>query len=333
MNFKKIFLCWVFGLKSFELFAQCCAGGSGSPIAGGASQGVLLEHQVDINSNFQHISTTKFLTGSSLAKNPENFFKSYKSNYIYNRLGYGITKNFTMYVETGYFINKTELGFEPERTYKSKGIGDLILFPRYDIINKTKKNKRTELTLGLGFKIPLGKYNDSVSREVFGQEDIYITKPLSVQPTSGAHDIIFYSFFLKDLSNFKVFANALYIQKGWNPLGEKQGDFYTIGLFASKTFFKNLGVTLQVRGEIINKMKLNKNILLYAYPNYDPFATGSKKVFFVPQLSYSFQRKITVFASTEIPIYQYVTNTQIASQYQATFGVSYRFMAFESSGD
>lgn len=332
MNVKTLFFCCILTFSGFNVFSQCCAGGSGSPIAGGASQGVLQQNQFDINVNFQHINTSKFLTGHSPAKNTENFFKSYQSNYIYNRVGYGITKDFTMYVETGYFLNKSETGFVKERTYKSKGIGDLILFPRYDIINKTKKNKRTELTLGLGLKIPLGKYNDSNKEvEPFSGEAYYITKPLAVQPSTGSHDIIFYSFFLKDLSKFKVFSNVLYIKKGWNPLGEKVGDFFSVGLFASKTFFKTLGVTVQVRGEWIDKMKLNNSIYLFDPPNYDPAATGSKKVFFVPQLSYTYQRKITFYALTEIPVYQYVTKTQVASQYQANIGVSYRFMVQKAS--
>lgn len=331
MDFKKILLLIFLGTYSVEIFSQCCGGGSGSPIAGGASQGVLMLHQVDINTSFQAISTKKFLTGDSPAK---NFLDSYGSNYIYNRLGYGITNDFTLYLETGYFLNKTQVTLNKAQTIKSKGIGDLIIFPRYDVINKTKKNKKTELTLGIGFKIPLGKYKDSMREvEPFSGEAYYLTKPLAVQPSSGAHDIIFYSFFLKDLSKFKVFANTLFIKKGWNPLGERIGNFYSVGLFASKTFFKSLGVTLQVRGEWVDKMKLNKNILLYAYPNYDPAATGYKKIFFTPQVSYTYQRKITVYALTEIPIYQYVTKTQIASQYQTTLGLSYRFMVKQKPAD
>lgn len=334
MNFNKALGFIILIILCYNSFAQCCAGGSGSPIAGGASQGVLKERQVDINSNFQHVTTSKFLTGHSAASHTENYFKSFKSDYIYTRVGYGVTKNFTTYVEAGYFINKTEQGFVTERTYKSKGIGDLVIFPRYDLINKTINKKHTELTVGLGFKIPLGKYNDSARHiEPFSGDVYYVTKPMAVQPSSGAHDIIFYSFYLKDYKKYKLFANALYIKKGWNPEGEKVGNFLSLSLFASKTFFDYLGVTVQLKGEWVDKMKVNNSILLYDYPNYDPFATGSKKVFFVPQVSYTFFQRCTVFAASEIPIYQYVTKTQIASQYQATLGLSYRFMLKEKDSE
>ncbi len=324
LPYKALLIFIGIGLNSFNLFSQCCAGGSGSPIAGGASQGVLQLNQVDFNTNYQHIATRKFLKGDAPTK---GFLENYKSNYIYNRIGYGVSKDFTMYIETGYFVNKTQVTLNKAQTLDAKGFGDLILFPRMTLINKSKKNKKTELTLGIGYKIPLGKYNDSFKQvEPFSGEIFYITKPLLVQPTSGAHDLIFYSFFLKDFTNIRYFANATYIKKGWNPLGEKMGNYLSIGVFASKTLFQSVGISVQIRAEWIDQMKLNKNILLYAYPNYDYLATGSKKIFFTPQISYTYQRKLTGFVLTEIPLYQKVNRTQIASQTQITAGVSYRFM-------
>src|SRR5215216_1454506 len=86
--------------------AQCCAGGSGSPIAGGASQGVLLERQVELNTNFQFISTDKFYKKDS--PDTAGTFDSFSSTYEYFRLAYGVTKNFTMSVESGYYFKKKE---------------------------------------------------------------------------------------------------------------------------------------------------------------------------------------------------------------------------------
>ena len=60
----------------------------------------------------------------------------------------------------------------------------------------------------------------------------------------------------------------------------------------------------------------------------DTESTGSKKWFFIPQFSYS-QNGLTVFATSEIPLYQYLNGTQVGSQYQFTFGVNYRFLTKE----
>jgi hypothetical protein len=110
------------------------------------------------------------------------------------------------------------------------------------------------------------------------------------------------------------------------------GDFASIGLYAGKSFFDRLGVTLQLRGEWMDEMSINKDILLYAYPNYDPYATGYKKVFITPQLSWSFGN-FGIFALADIPVYQNVNKTQVVTELQATLGLSYRFFAMKSRFD
>jgi hypothetical protein len=315
-------------------FAQCCAGGSGSPIAGGTSQGVLSAQQFELNTNYQFINSDQFYNGDS---KDTNYFDQFRSSYQYFRVAYGITSNLMLSIETGYYFYKEEVGLNNDisKTYNSSGLSDLIIFPRYDVINKTGKKDKFELTLGLGYKIPIGSYNDSTGNvEPFSGSTYYVTNPQAVQLTTGAQDIIFYSFFYWGnlVGNFRLFTNTLYIKKGWNPLGEKMGDFASVGIFAGKTFFDHLGVTVQVRGELVAKMKLNEDILLYAYPNYDPYATGYKKVFVSPQLSYSFG-KFNVYALADIPVYQYVTKSQVGTELQVTAGLSFRFFAMKSKVD
>lgn len=332
MKVNRRILTVMFGLiiLGTDVFAQCCGGGSGSPIAGGASQGVLLDRQVEINTNFQYVNTNRFYKNDS--RDTAFYFDSYHTQYVYTRLAYGVTKDFTMSVETGYWLNKTQVGLFKSDTLKSSGIGDIILFPRYDLINRTGENKRVELTVGLGFKIPVGSYNDSVGRiEPFSGNTYYVTKPLSIQTSSGANDVIFYAFYYRGYpeQKFRVFANGMYIRKGWNPAGEKIGDYASIGIFAGRTFFYKLGVTLQVKGEWIDRMKLNETVLMYAYPNYDPLATGSRKVFVIPQLSYNFTDNFVCYALGEIPVYQYVILNQVGSKWQFTAGLSYRFLTYK----
>lgn len=305
--------------------AQCCAAGSGSPIGGGISQGVLSDGQFEIGTNTQIVYSEKFYTGIEPA---EKFLDHYSSKYSYWRFAYGLSKKLTVSLESGYWIEKTELNITKDDTMTSSGIGDLIIFPRYNVLTRTKNGNLTELTVGLGFKFPVGKYNDSVRKvEPFFNMEYYITKPIAVQPSSGANDLIMYLFFLKSYAekDFRFFTNAIYIRKGWNPLGEKLGDYFTIGLFAGKSFFKGIGTTLQLKGEWIGQMDLNESIRMYSYPNYNPEATGSKKIFIVPQISYSLKDKIFFYCLSEIPIYQNLTKTQVGSQYQISIGLSYRF--------
>lgn len=321
----KTVLLFLFTL-SFSSYAraQCCSAGSGSPIAGGASQGVLQGRQMELNLNHQYVSTTKFLNGDST---DINYLDRYYGNYAYFKAAYGITRDFTLSVESGYYFNKTQIGLDRRDTIESKGFGDLIIFPRYDVLNHTEEKKRTEITLGLGWKIPLGKYNDSLKQvEPFSGETYYVRKPPAVQPSSGANDFIFYAFLFRGypLKKFNLFSSIIYIHKGWNAIGEKNGDFASIGLFASKTLIGNLGLTVQVRGEWIDKMKVNPVLFQNGYYNYDTEATGSKKIFITPQVTYSFA-PFTIYLLSEFPVYQYVNGSQIASQYLITSGISYRF--------
>lgn len=323
----RAFLILTLVVFSQYLYSQgCCSGGSGSPIAGGASQGVLAEKQLELSSSFQYINTHQF---KAKDRDTSALFDNYNSKYLYTKIGYGLTKEFTFSVEAGYFFNKTQIGLNRIDTNRSSGIADLIIFPRYNIYNKSDSSKRVELTVGLGYKIPLGKHNDSVlvyHNPITGQ-NVYTTMPPLVQPTTGSQDFIFYAFFLRSFPkhNFRLFANGLYIRKGWNSLGEKFGDYKSIGLFAGKTFFNKLGLMLQVRGEIVDKMKADRNVDLLAFYNVDINSTGNKRVMVVPQVTYNINRSLTLYGLYEHPLYEYVNGAQVAAQTQFTVGFSYRF--------
>jgi len=121
----------------------------------------------------------------------------------------------------------------------------------------------------------------------------------------------------------------LHVRKSFNSLGIKYGDYTSMGLFASKTLFRNLGLTTQIKLENVDEIQSADNINLQAFYNIDDNSTGSRKIFFIPQLSYS-QDGITVFVTSEIPLYQYLNGTQVGSQRQFTVGVNYRFLTKNS---
>ena len=261
-------------------------------------------------------------------------FDHFYSQYIYSKISYGITKAFTFSAEMGYYINKTQIGKRdnitgiPIDSFSSKGIGDLILFPKYNVYSHSDSSKKIELTLGMGYKIPLGKYNDSsvVYHNPFNGKDTYVIMPPIVQPTNGSQDFIFYAMFLRGFPkhNFRLFTTGTYIKKGWSPLGYKFGDYAGIGIYAGKTFFKRLGLTLQLKGEWIDSMRYGRNIDMVGLYNIYVSSTGSKKVALVPQVSYNY-KNFTVYGLKEFPVYEFVNGSQMRSKTILTFGLSYRF--------
>ncbi|OFX20625.1 MAG: hypothetical protein A2033_01245 [Bacteroidetes bacterium GWA2_31_9] len=321
----KIIGLFFLSIFSNNIFSQgCCSGGNGCPIAGGTSQGVLALHQLELGANYQYFNSSKFFAED---RDTANLFDNLNSNYLYFRMAYGVSKNLTMSVESGYFLNKTQIGLDNSDTIESGGIADMIIFPRYMIYSKTKGENRTEATIGLGLKIPLGTYNDSIVAYTnpITYMNTYATAPPAVQPTNGSHDFIFYGFFFKGFKGWKLFLNTIYIKKGWNPLGEKFGNYSSVSLFVGKTFFKHLGTTIQFKSEWIGKIQSAPKVKLLSYYNIDKEATGGRSVFVSPQISYNI-KSFTVFLLSEIPIYQYLNKAQIGVQYQATLGLSYKFL-------
>ncbi|MBS1568398.1 MAG: hypothetical protein JST45_03045 [Bacteroidetes bacterium] len=316
------------------LLAQCCAGGSSSCIVGGAAEGVLGEGQMELNTNLQFINTDKFYKLDKQVS--ERTFDGFQSRYQYFKVAYGVSKNLTVSLENGYYLLKKEIGFNnnPATTFTSKGMGDLIIFPRYNVFRRETPKSTNEVTIGLGYKVPLGSYNDSVGNiEPFSGQTYYLTKPTAVQLSSGAQDLIFNLFLHHGFrrSKVKLFANGMYIKKGWNPNGEKLGDFASVALYAGRVFMEHYGLTLQVRYEDTERMQVNESILLFGKPsNYFPEATGYQKLFFTPQVSFT-KGKFTLYASTDIPLYQSMNTsehyTQVGSQNTTTVGLSFRFFA------
>lgn len=322
---RKLLLLAFLGIFSKDIYSQgCCSGGNGCPIAGGTSQGVLVKNQLELGAHYQYFSSNRFYAGD---RDTAKLFDNLNTNYLYFRMAYGLSKNLTMSVESGYYINKTQIGLDNSDTVASKGIADLVLFPRYMIYSKTKGENRTEATIGLGLKIPIGTYNDSIIAYTnpVTFKNTYATAPPAVQPTNGSHDFIFYGFFYKGFKGLRLFLNSIYIKKGYNPLGQKFGNYASVSLFVGKTFFKHLGTTVQFKSEWIGKIKSAPKVKLLSYYNIDKEATGGRSIFISPQIGYNY-KSFTIFLLSDIPIYQYLNKAQVGSQYQATLGLSYRFL-------
>jgi len=307
-------------------FSQgCCSGGAGSPIAGGAATGVLQENQMELSINYQFNQSNKFFNEH---KEVTPLFNNLRSDYLFFRVDYGLSKKFTLSVASGYFLDKSKIGKDNSDTISSNGVGGLIIFPRYSIYNKTANFKRTAVVIGLGLKIPLGSHNDTTNLGSYGIDNYQMNPPM-LQVTNGSQDLMFNSFFFREYqrSKLRLFISSLYVKKGYNSLGIKYGDYTSVGFFASKTFFYRWGVTAQLKAEKIDQLKVANNIEEWDLLEYSitPESTGSKKWFFIPQLSYS-KNGLTIYATSEIPLYQYLNGTQVGSKNQFTVGVNYRFL-------
>lgn len=330
-----VLLIFSFLFQNIAFSQGCCSGGGSNPIAGGTATGVLQKYQMEVSLNYQNNTSNKFFEGTEEVSQ-EGIYDKLSSEYLFLRTDYGISKKLTLSLGTGYHLNKTLSYKDQDTSASSSGFGDLIIFPRYDIYNETKGNIRSEITLGIGVKIPIGSHTDTMKIT----SDVWDLIPPTIQLSTGGTDLMLYSFFLREYKKqkFRLFANSLYIRKGYNSLDEKFGDYTSVSLFASKTFFRKWGLTTQIKAERIGQIEVRQSKLLdlivsdqyFGLPNFleKQKATGSKKWLFIPQISYS-QSGITIFATSEIPLYQYLNGNQIGSNQQFTVGVNYRFLTKE----
>ena len=309
-------------LNSFIILGQsCCSGGVGNPLAGDQSIGVLEKFHMEVSTSFQYNHSDFYFSSENRL---DTISDKLSSTYLFLKSDYGLSNKFTLSIASGYFFDKT-LEKDDGDKMKSSGLGDIIIFPRYEIYNKMDAGGRIEATLGMGVKIPMGAYKDStflMSNELVG--DIYTINPAILQLSSGSQDLMIYTSILRNFVKAKcrVFATGLYIKKGYNSLGQKFGDYASIALFFGKNTFNNISFSAQIKGELVGKLKLEEGVLSQ---NVMPESTGSKKIFFIPQISYS-HKQFSYYLRSEAPLYQYLSGTQLGSSYQVTVGISYRLI-------
>lgn len=306
-------LCFYFNESSGQ---GCCSGSSGNPIAGGVSSGVLQENQIEFSSNYQYTFSDKFFSGT---QDTINLFDNLNSDYLFLKTEYGVNKRITLSISAGYYFNKAQVGgIKPT---KSNGLADIIIFPRINVLNKGMPFNRTEITLGVGVKAPLGTHKDSSL--IIPSINYWEINPPITQLSSGAYDLLLYSFFLREfkLQKIKIFSSILHINKGFNSLDQKMGNYSSFAIYISKILDNNIGSALQIKAEEIKKMDAGN-----VWNSEDLEASsGSNKIFLIPQLSYSLNN-FSFFGSYEIPLYQNINGTQIGSKEKITFGFSYRFL-------
>ena len=242
------------------------------------SSGVLQENQIEFSSNYQYTFSDKFFSGT---QDTINLFDNLNSDYLFLKTEYGVNKRITLSISAGYYFNKAQVGgIKPT---KSNGLADIIIFPRINVLNKDMPFNRTEITLGVGVKAPLGTHKDSSL--IIPSINYWEINPPITQLSSGAYDLLLYSFFLREfkLQKIKIFSSILHINKGFNSLDQKMGNYSSFAIYISKILDNNIGSALQIKAEEIKKMDAGN-----VWNSEDLEASsGSNKIFLIPQLSYS----------------------------------------------
>lgn len=308
-----IFLSLAF-LYQYTFTQTCCSGGVPLSNNLGLSNNGKGSIQMSINYDYNNLNTL-----NAGDKRLDDNSRQRITNSVLANIGYALSDKFS--IETLLtWVNQTRTitQFNNKNFTETSGIGDAVLLVKYTIPNLLTNN--TNVTIGLGTKVPLGK------SDVLTDQGIQLTADL--QPGSGAFDGIGWFSISKKL-NFRPSAtlssSAIYRFTGTNNSYLNNTSSYEFGnvLQANISYvdefllFKtivNPGLILKYRKTSVDKIN-NSNI-----PN-----TGGEWVFTRAEFNIQLSENFNFTNKLEVPIYSYVDGTQLTPTSRFTTGFLFTF--------
>ncbi len=231
-------------------------------------------------------------------------------NYLSAIIGYGIGRKLTLEIESGYYLNKTQVyDTEPEYKLTGKGFSNVVTSLKYSLY--TNHMKRIYFSASLGAKIPC-------SRTPQSQNNVQL--PVEVQPTIGSYGLVFNSSFVKE----NTAKGLRYFMTNRVQANLPNKDDYRLGtaifnsLYISKHLMFNWlpgdwTTILQVRNEIRFRDE---------HSGKQRESTGGVLFFLVPQINFMIKENWNVSTMVDIPVYQYFHGTQLGSDAGFTISLS-----------
>jgi len=305
---KLIFFLILLSFFYIDLYSQCFSS-SGNPIGGTANMGTVNKKTIRISSFYKHACADKYFSGD---ERTDYNLKKARYNYIGTLLGYGLSDKITIEAELGYFVNKIQeypmFSIDPDT---GRGLSNAVISGKFNLYSN--KEKRFEITAGIGGRIPL---------QSFAIQQNNNDLSIDVQPTMGSYGIVAQLFLIKE-NSFKGLRYFLINRFEYNFKNKedyfmnnvqyKFGSVYYTSFFVSKHLWLpwTTGdgiwtVIFQLRNEIKAKRIQNNEIVP---------ASGACLFYVAPQLNVTIHKKWNVSFMFDYPIYQYYNETQLGINY------------------
>jgi hypothetical protein len=292
-------------LSAQNAAGQCCS--AGNPVGGDGSNDGLNEKALRFYVSYKY----------SLSEDYYHYDAKYdvpyvqKSDFDYGSISltYGLLPRLTVHVEQGYFWSKAqELTINNQyEKIQSKGFGDLALNLRYIAVKTVKPI--SQLVFSAGFKAPVGAFNEEIDG---------VTVPISLQPSSGAFKYNASAFYFRKRSDrksgwntFALFELSQTINKGY--LVYRYGNYFQYALAGTYAFNKKFSVIASAKFEWRGKDEREDEIVIES--------SGSRVVYFNPQIMYSFSPKWSLILMSDLPVYKYVNGFQLTNKFSVQVGI------------
>lgn len=308
---------WLLFFLPLKIFSQCCS--LGGPISGDASLGVVKTGNLRIYTIYKHSESNRYFEGDQLISssvlpaeglNVENSFFDYTGINI----AYGLAKKISIEAEGGYFISKTQNFINPSDSKTmpkiGKGISDFYLMSKYGLYKND--GNELELTVGEGIKLPTGNRFENDRNNKFYRD---------VRPGSGAYSFVGTFFIYKGFAGkkIKLFLTGRTEINGRDDEGYKFGNMHILSFFSNYNASRFMNLIIQFREEIKSRDKDPRKF------NGVVDVSGSNRIFFVPQVSFTIKRKWFFGALYELPVYQFYNGKQMATTYGFALTLSREF--------
>ena len=308
---KKIFFVLIILIFINENFAQACCT-AGTPLLNSLEMSSAKKGILSFGLTGKYNLLTDVYDNSNFLENQER--KRISNSYLLE-ITYGFTSRLSLSMLLSYVNNTRKITTinNLENTIMVSGIGDALLLQKYNIINADLFN-RTELSAGIGIKLPLGSST---------RTDRSILLPADMQPGTGSIDGLLWLYFSQGnllIPEITFMANSSYRFNGRNKrFGNNQAGYkfgnefiFTSGFTFSTDSFIDFTLLARFRNAGADKFGNQK------IPN-----TGGNWLYLFPGLNFKLSDKLTTGISGEIPLYTNVIGTQLTTTFTASLSVYY----------
>ena len=305
------------GLNSFmpsKLYSQTCCSG-GVPLSGnigfeGADRGAL---QMELSYDLNYLATLK--DGSDVYTD-ESRLRITQS--ILLKTGYSITRRVAVDALFTYVGQGRTITYQGNvNQVSTNGIGDAVIITK--VILSRLNESGTELQLGAGPKIPLGRSNLA--------DDRGITLNADLQPGSGSWDLITWGYYVRQLSKRPSFVVSARIIGRFNGSNQSYLGSETYHFGNSLQLYLGGGDRFNIKNRIISASlsvgyrhaladKINDNQL---------DNTGGKWVNIIPSIGWSIGPNSLIQLIPEIPVFSKVEGIQLTPSFRVQAGFYHTF--------
>ncbi len=262
---------------------------------------------VGVNISTRYSKRSDLQSGTSKVANSSSEETKYWQTTLL--LDYLVTDSLTAILTVPY-INQTASYGNVEQT--TKWFGDIAVYGKYSLY---KPDATSEVLALLGVEFPTGSTSEGDSAGLF---------PITQQPGSDSTDIIVGAAAVWGLPAFTSYGDFSYKING--------NESYTFGNFLAVNAGLNYALPSmdqfsligEVNVEVAEKDDSDVGLAGVFAPGDVP-NTGYRKIYLTPGVQWRTGKDSSLNLNAQIPVYQNLKGTQLASEVSYTFGVSLRF--------